>query len=233
MISDQDWEIVNAYHDGELDPDGASDFEARLRSEPELAAALEQVRGVSRSLVQLRPQIQNNVVNNRTRKAIWQWAGGGVLAASLLIASFTYLPESGTNAQDIHRIFLDQTFAVGSGNLHPVVTQRTYPDLSAANLTFVASRITDIGKAAHYAGRNGCRLTFLTLSGPTSLTPQSNMQVQQWNFGKQHFAILASGMDANKFAAIAEFLKQETKKLVQPKIETALRDATRNAKRCA
>lgn len=70
MISDQDWEIVNAYHDGELDSDGASDFEARLRSEPELAAALEQVRGVSRSLVQLRPQIQNNVVNNRMRPPV-------------------------------------------------------------------------------------------------------------------------------------------------------------------
>ena len=46
VISEQDWERVNAYHDGEMPSQEKSAFEMRLRNEPELAAALDCVRDV-------------------------------------------------------------------------------------------------------------------------------------------------------------------------------------------
>ncbi len=70
------------------------------------------------------------------------------------------------------------------------------------------------------------------MTGPAQMPSQTGMQMQQWNFGAHYFAILASGMDSGKFAAIAEYLKQETRKSTLPVTVLALREATQTANRC-
>lgn len=232
-VSDQDWMQVNAYHDGEMLSRDRSAFEKRLQSEPELAAALDSVRDVGRSLGPLRPQLDAAEKGHDLVLSRWKWAAGGALAASILVAAFGVLPDKGTGASQIHAAFLDQTFVVESGDLHLAASGSTFPNLGAANLTFVAARETDVGTAAHYAGRNGCRLTFLTMSEPIRMSSKQGMQIQQWSFGQRHFAILASGMDTGKFAAIGDLLMEETRKAAQPDTVLALRDATEAANRCA
>ena len=234
VLSDQDWELVNAYHDGELSRQDTVSLERRLSSEPELAAALECVEHVSDSLKVLSPKIEIPVADAQANNGLGKWAVGGTLAASFIIAMvFAFPPERKIGVQEIHQAFLNQSFAVGSGELRTVAGHGPFPDLGAANLIFVASRESEIGTAAHYAGRNGCRLTFLSMASPVQVPSQSSMQVQQWNFGAQYFAILASGMDSGKFVAIAEYLRQETRKSALPLNVLALREATRTANRCA
>ncbi len=237
-ISEQDWERVNAYSDGEMAPRDRQAFETRLKSEPDLAAALACVREVSRSLAALHPE-SAAPASRRTRhtsslwqSSRWKWGAGGVLAASIAGFAYLALPSSPSGAMKIHAEFLDQTFALGTSGAHTTVALRGLPDLSAANLTFVASRETGIGTAAHYSGQRGCRLTFFALSGPIELPADGQMEGHQWNFGERYFAVLAVGMDREKFAAIAGYLEEETRRQTRPSTVLALREATQKASRC-
>lgn len=232
MVSEEDWDLVNAYSDGELGPRDQSAFEERLRNEPELAAALTCVRNVSRSLSALRPQV-NQSQSSKTKSApLSTWIAAGAVAASILVTIFTILPQTKPMALDVHSTFLDQAFAVESDNLHMIAAKSAFPDLGAANLTFVAARETEIGTAAHYTGKRGCRLTFLTMSEPIGATVGAEIQIEQWNMENRYFAILATGMDAEKFSAIAAFLKEETRRSTESTTVLALREATQSAKRC-
>ncbi len=232
-LSDKDWELVNAYHDGELGKQCTASLERRLRSEPELAAALECVEQVSVSLEKLSPRTAASKATTTTNKRLRKWAAGGAVAACLILGiALTISSDDELGVHEIHQAFLDQTFAFGSGDLRTVAGIAHFPDLGAANLTFVASRTIEVGTAAHYTGRNGCRLTFLSMSSPAKVPPHLKMQVQQWNYGDSYFAILASGMDHGKFVAIAEYLEEETRKATLPTTVLALREATNNANRC-
>ncbi|MEM7060189.1 MAG: hypothetical protein AAF557_21620 [Pseudomonadota bacterium] len=232
-MSDKDWELANAYHDGELDLQDAKEFEARLRNEPELAAHLDRVKSVSRSLSALRPATVEPLVPSKAENNRPKWFVAAAVAASLLVAAVLSWPEKTEGVPAIHQAFLDQSFSVNPGAVHPVATRSTLPDLGAANLTYVASRETDIGTAAHYAGQNGCRLTILTMAEPAQIPAQSDLQVLQWEIDDHHFAIVASGMDAGKFSAIAAYLQQETRRAIEEEAVLALREATQNATNCA
>ncbi|MEM8791450.1 MAG: hypothetical protein AAGE80_07520 [Pseudomonadota bacterium] len=230
-MGDKDWELVNAYHDGEMRPQDARDFEARLREEPELKAELERVKTVARSLAALRPQTMAAQAKPKTRFS--KWLGVSAVAASVCLAVLLSWPERANGVYAIHQSFLDQSVSINSEALYPVAAQSAFPDLGAANLTYVASRKTDIGTAIHYAGRNGCRLTFLAMTEPAPGPFQSDLQILQWEIDERHFAILASGMDAGKFSAIGKYLKHETRKAIEEETTIALREATENAKTCA
>ena len=232
-LSDRDWELVNAYHDGELGEQDAASFEARLIRDTELAAALERTAHVSDSLKKLSPKIDPSAAKSQTNKGLKKWAVGGGIAASFIIAmALAVSSDKKLGAHEIHQTFLDQTYAYESGDLRTVAGIAHFPDLGAANLTFVASRALDVGTAAHYTGRNGCRLTFLSMNLPAKVPSHTKMQVQQWSYGEQPYAVLASGMDPGKFIAIAEYLKEETRKSSLPATVLALREATNSAKRC-
>ncbi len=232
-LSEKDWELLNAYHDDELSRLDVASLERRLSSEPELAAALESVEQVSDSLRKLSPRTAGSMATTPTNKGLRKWAAGGAVAASLIVGvTFAILSDDESGVHEVHQAFLDQTFAFESGDLRTVAGIAHFPDLGAANLTFVASRTLEAGTAAHYTGRNGCRLTFLSMSSPARVPSHLKMQVQQWSYGENYFAILASGMDHEKFVAIAEYLEEETRKATLPTTVLALREATNNANRC-
>lgn len=54
-LNEKDWELVNAYHDGESGDAERRALESRLSSEPLLEEALMDVSSVSASLGALRP----------------------------------------------------------------------------------------------------------------------------------------------------------------------------------
>ncbi|MFG6543359.1 hypothetical protein ACGYJ7_20310, partial [Sulfitobacter sp. M22298] len=57
-LNEKDWELINAYHDGELGDAERRTLELRLASEPLLEEALKDVSNVSVSLAALRPATQ-------------------------------------------------------------------------------------------------------------------------------------------------------------------------------
>ncbi len=241
-LSEKDWELVNAYHDGELGDKKRRILEERLSSEPLLKRALNDVAGMSASLRSLRPatQVMPNVHATSTMNRNWlpsKWVLGSVLAASI---AFTIIFSSGNigspSALDIHTEFADQNFAVIADDIRTVVTTVDIetPDLLNANLTAVAIRSLKNGSAVHYAGHNGCRLTYFRNAFDVEDTVQSaDGQVAKWSTNDGiHHIIVASGMDQAKFDAIASFLMLTTQQKSAEDLMAAVSNATTAATPC-
>ena len=87
-LNENDWALVNAYHDGELSDVERQAMESRLRFEPALQEALRDIASVSASLGALRPETgpspseQVAVAANQNR---WptRWLVGGAVAAAV------------------------------------------------------------------------------------------------------------------------------------------------------
>ncbi|MBZ8119550.1 hypothetical protein KUD11_12945 [Roseovarius sp. LXJ103] len=237
-LSDEDWERVNAFHDGALTPPEAQAFDQRLAAEPALAAALAEVAGLSRSLAVLRPAIVAEPVSPPPPTALptRRWWIGGALAACLALAVGLALPQRGpASLLDIHHAYLAQEFDVTRSAAFYVGTtpSAVQPDLTGGNLTPVALRTIPDGTVAHYAGRNGCRLSYFRGKGTLGLPAQAAVQASVWTTrdGVQH-ALVASGMDVPKFDAIASYLHQVTRQRAIDHLYAAMTDATRNASPC-
>lgn len=260
-LSDPDWERVNAFHDGALAPDEARDFAARLAAEPALAAALADVEGLARGLSGLRPALAEvvvpprsgsrsgssvlpRVVARRAGRTARRWGIGASvsasvaagLAACLALAVFLGGVARGPERLlDIHTTYVAQQFDVTRSAALYIRAPATpeQPDLTGGNLTPVALRGFGDGTVAHYAGRNGCRLSYFRGRGTVSLPGDSLTQASVWTTrdGLQH-ALIATGMDAGKFDAIAAYLHQRTKQRALDHLYAALTLATDRATPC-
>ncbi len=241
-LNDKDWEQVNAYHDGELCAADLRAFEGRLASEPALAAALEDVRNVSDSLAALRPglvhsasRLETGTANNNWHPR--RWLAGGAVAAAIALAvvlgpAFVATPT----AFDIHAELAAESYNVETANLRPAAAgvAAGVPDLTVANLTAVAFRTSDDGDVMHYAGQNGCRLTYLR---GAFIFPEENdspdQQIATWLSGDQfRHMIVATGMDRTRFDAIASYLKLETRERASESVMASLSETIRTARSC-
>lgn len=241
-LSDRDWDLINAYHDGELEEVDARDLEVRLASEPSLARALKEVRQASASLAALRPAtefVSADAVGraaNHSRKPA-KWLVGGVTAAMLALA-VVMVPRilAEPTALDIHAAFTDQAFSIKDDDVRLVAStsRDRLPDLASANLTPVAFQTLEAGDVAHYAGRNGCRLSYFRgIFGIDATNHKSGQQVETWTTtDNQHHMIIASGMDQSKFDAIAAYLKSVTRQRSTETMLAAMSDATTAAVPC-
>ncbi len=234
-LSEQDWLLVNGYHDGELPEPQRASFEERLRREPALAEALAGLRELSRGLGALRAPAAPPPPAANAPRAHWRWLAAGALAAALAVAVLLPALRPGDNsAMALHAAFVAQDFAVDESMLSPAATVRTagLPDLGAARLALVASREIEGGTAAHYAGVNGCRLTFFDTAEPVALSAAEDVRTAAWQNDTRYFAIVAGGMDRDRFHAITTYLMQLTQQGRETDTRLALLDATRKATSC-
>jgi|GEM_PF-240104 len=244
-LSEQDWERINAYHDGELPDDEMRAFERRLAADTDLADALQKVASLSGSLGALRPDIhavEQNVEHDSASKqdargrASRNWMIGGTLAASLMIVGFlgVELLRSETPL-DLHLTYLEQEFERPDAGVGQVAARalQGFPDLTGANLVPVASRTYSGGSLAHYSGRNGCRLSYFRGRGAFELPGEADMQVTAWTTADGlHHAIIATGMDAGKFEAIGVYLLHVTRQMPEIEVASSLEQATVTASNC-
>lgn len=240
-LSEDDLMLVSAYHDGELDPATAAQVRARLKAEPELRAALDGIAEISAALGGLRPAsaTEPTPVTSMPAPRRFGWRPLA-LAASVAVAIGLGALGLGDRAAapvtplDWHRHFAAQQYAVGQ----PAAATRWMgqgPDLSSADLALVDVSREDGGALfLHYAGVNGCRLTFGTHDIAPVLTGAEGLLTDRWSIGKLHYTLLAAGMDADRFTAIARLLRDETR-TDQPEDQllAEVRDATRRAEPCA
>jgi hypothetical protein len=246
-LTDSDFELVNAFHDGELDSHAAAAFEERLAAEPALRAALEEVSEISRALGALRPITSDAPDNNATRSAVF---GGLTVARMAVAASLTsvflagatlLLPgksELSPTPFDWHRLFVAQDYPRAYTN-HATPAAHwigNVPDLSSASLKLVDAA-GSVGEEFyfHYSGVNGCRLTFgIHLEKPNVPADQPDLLVRNWSAREMHYSLFAVGMDRHRFEAIAKMLLQESE-TGSPGNDSllAVREATRAAVPCA
>ncbi|OWY12887.1 hypothetical protein B6V73_18070 [Thioclava sp. JM3] len=241
-LHDKDWEQVNAYHDGELCAADLHAFEGRLASEPALAAALEDVRNVSDSLAALRPSLVQSASALDTSSANSNWhprrllAVGAVAAAIALAVAFGPAFDTTPTAFEIHAELAAEAFDVESAELRSAAAGGAVgiPDLSVAHLTAVFFRTSDNGEIVHYAGQNGCRLTYFR---GTFVSPEGNdtpgQQMATWLSKDQlRYMIVATGMDRTRFDAIASYLKLETSERASESVMASLSETIRTARSC-
>ncbi len=242
-LSNEDWDHVNAYHDNALSPDEAQAYEKRLTDEPALAAALADVASISRSLRALRPAIKETstkrIVEGRTAfagtAARYWWIGGSLVASLLLFLVIGTAQIGPRTLLDVHKAFVEQQFDVDRSFNHNVgsLASPNQPDLTGGNLTSVALREFQNWSVAHYAGRNGCRLSYFRGRGELVLPTERETQISAWSTmdGVQH-AIIATGMDTYRFDATAAYLRQTTKQIAINHAYASMVDATQRATPC-
>jgi hypothetical protein len=236
LISQDDWDSLNAYSDGELPAAEAHLLETRLQTEPALQNALEQIQGVGSALKALRPEAGSAPA--QSRKSMWSYRYIAIAASIALVLVFAGQSFWGhktiLSPSDLHQAFLQQSFNVSQADIQRVNITSDVPDLATANLALVAD-VTEgnATRALHYAGRNGCRLT-LTIAKVdlpnVKATPE--LLLASWSVTSVHYTLLATGMDGNRFAAITEFVRVYSEQQNRPATIMAMRDATETAVPC-
>jgi hypothetical protein len=237
-LSDHEFELLSAFHDGELSPDAAGALEARLALEPALRDALDDIRTVSAALRPLRPE--QDVRPEKTNTRSWRtWSIAASLAFFLLTAAsvFWVFSEPAITPLSQHREFLSRSYPANSvSEVQPVSwLVNGAPDLSAANLRLVDfAAYEDDGMYFHYTGVNGCRLTVGVHRQTPPVPPISaTAMIHIWTMNQTYYSMIADRMDAGKFEAIRVLLELWTTP-VGPDETTilALRDATSSAQPC-
>ena len=128
-LNEQDWILVNAYHDGELSAEEMRALELRFASEPALTAALKDVQTVAQSLSSLRPELVQSAAMPQTRPSNKNWhprrwlLGSAVAAALALAVVFGSAFNVSPTAFDIHAELAAQTYDIETAGLRTAAAQ--------------------------------------------------------------------------------------------------------------
>jgi hypothetical protein len=243
---DADWDLISAYSDGELPDAEMRVLEARLRQEPDLQAMLDEIRSVSGALAGMRPELAvpapapvasspRLATARRNWKPLAAWAS---LAAAVVLffGIGLFLKTPVQTALDLHESFLAKAYepdASGAPQTANLGHHLKAPNMELANLFLVEFReLPDQRAVAHYTGRNKCRLTLLSGPEKPEVNASVDTQVQQWQADGRNYALLASGMDPNRFKAIAAYLKKATGSAASSKGMLAMKEKTESAPPC-
>ncbi|MEL6933361.1 MAG: hypothetical protein AAFO17_09745, partial [Pseudomonadota bacterium] len=112
--SESDWELVNAFHDGELSDEDAAEFERRLANEPALSEALDQVSGVSKSLKALRPEkVAAPTLKNKYSRTKISMIGFAAAAAMIAFVAWSMQPRAMV-LLEMHQALQQESFTVST-----------------------------------------------------------------------------------------------------------------------
>ena len=213
ILTERDWQALNAYHDDEISASERRLFEHRLRAEPALAAELRNLQAQSDRLKALRPATTPAAVPTNGRRRAMIWTGLAALAASAALAVFLGLGNvTAPSAASIHAEFIaaSQPASGTTPIVAPGQADSDFPELGVAGLVHVASSSKNGIRAAHYAGPNGCRITVLMSEDPLMAPKGAAIRVAEWDANGRRFMVLSEGMDQHRFALIARYLQERT-----------------------
>ncbi|MEM9584379.1 MAG: hypothetical protein AAGA08_14820 [Pseudomonadota bacterium] len=234
-VSESDWELLNAFHDGELSDDDAAELERRLATDADLADGLEKIMGMSNSLKALRPSTVEPLPQAKRPRSALHW-GGGLAAAVAAFAFVVWSMQPGAPVLlELHQALQQERFTVSAQDVQNVaLTQQLgVHDLTAANLAPVSTQVIAHGQLAHYAGLNGCRLSYFSVDRALELPSGKDVQAISWTTSDgAHHAIIATGMDLAKFDAIATYLQHITHDMARTEVYASLTNATESAAPC-
>ena len=249
-LSEDDWEMINAYADGALSSDDEIETSRRLTHDAALVAALAEVHATKAALSLIRPA-EEPAAAARGKFGVWHLTLAASLAAAVALGAIFQFGGGGEDWPDIptelHAALSANTYVLSEGGALPVISTARIGDfevfdLSSSRLTLVDVRTTRRGErevvAMHYRGRRGCRLTVVALEarqGDPAVLPVRHAGLgARWSIGRAHFYVLASGMDRDRFAAIVSYAKAESQRLDQrDTFEMAMLEATETARPCA
>lgn len=247
-LSETDWELINAYADGELSAADEAAISLRLSDEAALAAALASVRELKAEILSIRPAVAVPVA--RRWPTVRRLAVAASLAAAVVLGAIYQFGGASEDWRDapaaLHATLSAKTYVLPESGALPVISTARIGDIEVFDLSSSRLTLVDVSTtrrddrdvvAMHYRGRRGCRLTVVAveaMAGDPSVLPARHDGLgARWSVGRAHFYLLASGMDRARFDAIAAYAKAESQRLDQrDTLALAMRDATDKAQPC-
>lgn len=257
--TEKDWSSLCAYADGELASDEAAALEARLAREPDLIHGLERIRDLKRGLAALRPSesepdagVDGDHSKMRGRPVRWVAIAAAAAFAAVLGVFATasiWKPGEERQAMDamaIHQRLSAATYVVDERPVQRIVSggnafEFRAPDLTGSKLYLVDVMTMRDGETdiigMHYRGMRGCRLTIVATynAGAAWEPPSGGGLIRTWSHDGVEFAVVANGMDADRFASIADFARASIRDEIrrQRDLRTAMVKSYRAARPCA
>jgi hypothetical protein len=218
-VKERDWTLLNAYADGELEPNQEEALAARLRREPALAAELDRILALKSRLGGLRKSSSQRLgATPKVRMAAMAFVTSLLFVAILGFAAIegtsTSEPMKANLALTLHSDFAALSYPERAARAPMTqIGEITPPDLSGSNLRLVDMR-RGVGLAAeavgyHYRGPRGCRVTLVV--GMSLASPGGTVLARGWTVGDRTLVLIADGMDPRRFAAIADFAESATR----------------------
>ena len=221
-----DWEALNAYVDGELDPSRTAEVAEQIAHDPGLARQAAALTGMKAALTETQdvPSFDFDPPITEDRRQ-WRWLAIAASVAFILAASAFW-------ATQFHQTTPAWLSAAAAGNTSLAAKQTDaspqvervaavarfqpyIPDLVAAKLSLAMAAPFAIdgppeGLILQYTGTRGCRVTYVAFPGEgfaldESLAPfeSGGLTGFGWRVGAIGYALLAQGMDPNRLAVIA------------------------------
>lgn len=250
---EKDWALLNAFADGELDKDEATIIEARLAVDADLRNDLQRIRELKLQLASFRPVESDvefadepEVKRGWYRRAIA--AAAAIIAIAVFLAAYAWYPQvRGFEGIAIaaHEQFSRSTYIVEERHVAKVVSTGNAFEFKAPDLTDSRLFLVDVQNTIvdhndsinlHYRGLRGCRLTLVALAGglPTDVPAPAGRLMHVWSYGGYSFAILATGMDPERFDSVAKFAQATIRNDMrnQRDLRIAMAEKYRTARPC-
>lgn len=254
---DEDWLLLNAYADGELGDAARGDLERRLANEPHLSSRLQQVARLKAELRKLRTATAPSAPAGQAPPPRWRWSLTAAAAAAVVAAFAIALgaltagaptdPHSWlARAVAMHARLSTAAYVVEERHVSRIVsTGRTLefhaPDLTGSRLFLVDIALSEPGDGEavglHYRGMHGCRLTIAAIEsdGGAPSVRDAGPLVRTWSFDGFGFAVVANGMDVDRFNSVADYaqaaLERDTRQ--RRDLRIAMSETYRNAGPCS
>lgn len=228
------WTTLNAYVDGELEPDQAAQVAATLADDREAAAqvaTLTKLRATVKAASPVPAPPPFALPRARSQAMRWApWAAAAcfallIYAASLGIGQRQAADSSLSAAIAAHQLWLAQTSpgpAPRLGVEFAGAEAGALPDLSLASLRLVHLSLDPAerrggGMLAGYVGPNGCRVGLWIAPVEAALPQQPAVQdrdgllVRAWRGERASYALLGRGIDPARLDGIAALVARITR----------------------
>ena len=227
-------ERLNALIDGELPPAEHAALADRIAVERDLAhahATLARLKACIVEEAESAPPIELVLPRPARRLSLVPGLGMAAAAAALaIIVAFVAFREPDHQ----HKVNTEITPYV---TLATLPAQPFIPDLTNAGLKLVGGEVEHSGQAAvlvaAYRGPRGCRLELRVWPATARVSPTIGTSRRTWMAGDLAYELVAFGMPAGRFAAVAAAAEAATRAGEMPKqADTRLREARLAAPPC-
>lgn len=239
-MTKDEFELLNAYIDGELDPEMAAELTRRIASDDTLARRVAKLFEMKHAVASLRSEV---VRASATGRRPHPWSAAALAACIAVLVSLAgffaarLLPANNTDAQ--HTIVADALLKHDSwvngtrGDIiRPVSAAFFAPRLNEAGL-FLASAQDDVLIGRHHAtwagfvGEHGCHLSLFAWRSddgpaPLELRITGHTDTASWSARKEQFLMVARDMNKARFAMISRAVSALTAEMKETDPQTAL-----------
>lgn len=252
MAYDSDeWRLLNGYADGELSETEATAFEQRLAAQPDLKRNLEELRALKGKLATMAPGpvVKNAPVSPPRRLGTRLAIAATVAAIAILSTTVVMLRGEPTtwieHAHALHAEQAQRAYVVEERHIVQTVSSGHTLEFRAPDLTASRLYLVDIATsnwegreaiALHYRGLRGCRLTIVAIEaeGKLDALAAATDGSRTWQYDGFAFTVIAEGMDANRFASVADFAQAAIVAPVEDRtLRTAMARTQQAARPCA